>query len=78
MTEEDKKWQAECDMRTLAEARMIEQDKARLAKAHKVGREIAKKKMQEAQVMEKIAKQPVKKAPVKKTSRKSATRKKRY
>lgn len=43
-SDEDKKWQAECDMRTLMEAKKIESDPKRL----KAAQAMAKEKMMEA------------------------------
>lgn len=39
----DKKWQAECDMRTLMDAKAIQADKARMVAAQKAAVEQAKK-----------------------------------
>lgn len=39
----DKKWQAECDMRTLMDAKAIQADKSRMMAAQKAAVEQAKK-----------------------------------
>jgi len=39
----DKKWQAQCDMRTLMDAKAIQSDKARMVAAQKAAEEEAKK-----------------------------------
>ncbi len=53
---EDKKWQAECDARTLAEAEAIKKDAARLKAAAKAAEGMKDEKMDEAKAMAKIAK----------------------
>ncbi len=52
---EDKKWQAESDVRTLAEAETIKKDAARLKAAGKAAESMKEKKMDEAKAMAKIA-----------------------
>ncbi len=48
MTADDKKWEAENDARTVAEAAVITADPERLAAAKKVGKPMAKDKEEEA------------------------------
>ena len=55
MTAEDKKWQAEQDARTLAEAEVIKGDEGRLMAAKGAAKEMADEKKEEAQAMSKIA-----------------------
>jgi len=55
MTEEDQKWQAECDASTLAEAEEIKADKDRLARAEIAAFEKFKIKEMEAENLKKVA-----------------------
>lgn len=55
MTEEDKKWQAESDARTLAEAEVINGDATRLKAAIKAAADMAKEAKDESDAMSKIA-----------------------
>jgi hypothetical protein len=55
MTKEDRKWKAECDASTLAEAEMIKGDPERLAAAQKCATEKAKIKEEEAENLKKVA-----------------------
>lgn len=73
MTAEDKKWQAESDMRTLAEAEAIKSDRQRLSKAKKAGAAMVKEKKQEVKRLQKVAKNPSRKP----TAKKSPGKKKR-
>jgi hypothetical protein len=52
----EKKWQAECDARTLADAKVIMSDKSRLKAAAKEAGKMADCKMEEAKAMKSIAK----------------------
>lgn len=67
MTAEDKKWQAESDMRTLAEAEAIKSDRQRLSKAKKAGAAMVKEKKQEVNRLQKISKTPSRKPAAKKS-----------
>lgn len=51
----DKKWKAECDARTLADAKVIQQDKARMKEATKAAMRMADEKMKEATAMKNVA-----------------------
>lgn len=51
----DKKWQAECDARTLADAKVVMSDPARLKAAAKAAAKMADDKMVEAKAMKNIA-----------------------
>ncbi len=51
MTADDKKWEAENDARTVAEAAVITADPARLAAAKKVGKPMAKDKEEEVKAL---------------------------
>ena len=55
MTDEDKKWRAEYDANTLAEAEMIKGDPERLEAAQKCAVEKAKVKEEEAENMKMVA-----------------------
>jgi len=55
MTAEDKKWQAECDARTLAEAEAIKDDKDRLSAAQEAAKAMVDEKQAEAAGMAKVA-----------------------
>jgi hypothetical protein len=71
---ENKKWEAECDFRTLSEAEAIKSDKQRHSTAIKVGSELVKKKYEEANAMKKVA---MKKPAMKKTSPKRSMKRKK-
>jgi len=73
MSAEDKRWQAECDARTLSEAMVIQKDKARLSAAASAAKKMMDDKMQEARAMKTIAR----KAPSK-PARPAANSKKKY
>ena len=66
MSAQDKKWEAESDARTLAEAKVIAADKARLKAAAVAAKRMADDKMKEARAMKQVAK----KAPTKTTKKK--------
>lgn len=66
MTKEDKKWRAQCDARTLADAEAIKTDKARLKLAQMKAKEMAKEAEVKAKAMKKIAKPAKKRATRKK------------
>jgi hypothetical protein len=51
----DKKWQAECDARTLAEAERIKADKQRASKAKKAAVSMANDAAKEAKALKKIS-----------------------
>jgi hypothetical protein len=55
MTEEDEKWKAEDDARTLSSAEEIKADEKRLEKAQKAADRLRKEKEEEAKNLEKIA-----------------------
>lgn len=55
MTAEDKKWQAEYDARTLAEAEAIKQDETRLNAAKEAAKTMVDEKQAEAEGMAKVA-----------------------
>ena len=55
MTKEDKKWQAECDANTLAEAEAIKGDKDRMDAATTAALEKAKVKEEEAENLKRVA-----------------------
>ena len=55
MTEEDKKWRARDDARTLVQAFEISQDKARLKRAQTEAREMAIKAQKEAAIMSRVS-----------------------
>ena len=56
MTADDKRWQAESDARTLAEADVIKQDKPRLDAAATAAQRMAEKQREEAAAMSRVAK----------------------
>lgn len=65
----DRKWMAESDANTLAEAEAIKVDKVRLGRAKTAAVRLAKQKQAEAAGMKKVAKKAVgKKDPAKRTS----------
>lgn len=51
----DKKWQAECDARTLADAKVIEADASRKGAAIEAARKMAEEKTKEAAAMRNVA-----------------------
>lgn len=53
--QEEEKWQAESDARTLAEAEVIRKDGPRLKKAQKAAKQMEKERKDEAEAMAKIA-----------------------
>ena len=55
MTAEDKKWQAQMDARTLAEAETVKSDEGRLEAATTVAKEMAEEQIQEALSMKRVA-----------------------
>lgn len=55
MSAEDKKWQAENDARTLAEAEVIKNDSSRLKAAQNAAKGMAKEKQDEASAMSNVA-----------------------
>jgi hypothetical protein len=55
MTAEDKKWQAQMDARTLAEAETVKGDEERLTAATTVAQEMAEEQIQEALSMKRVA-----------------------
>ena len=55
ITADDKKWQAQSDARTLADAGMIKGDPERLAAAGKAAEEMAEEKLKEAVSMKNVA-----------------------
>ena len=55
MADNDKKWKAENDARTLADAIAIQQDKKRMAEARKAARRMLKEKKDEAVGMAQVA-----------------------
>ena len=55
MTAEDKKWQAECDARTLADAEAIKKDEERLNAAKEAAKTMVDEKQAEAEAMAKVA-----------------------
>lgn len=55
MSKEEKKWRAESDARTLAEAEVILSDPKRLILASQVAKRMASEKMKEAKAMTQIA-----------------------
>ena len=69
---QEKKWQAEADIRTLAEAEEIKADKPRLSTAKKVVVRIVREKQKELKAVQKVAKSPARKRTA---SRKSSKRK---
>ena len=52
----DKKWQAEDDVRTLSQAKIIAADRARCSRACVAAKRMAGEKMKEARAMENIGK----------------------
>ncbi len=56
ITAQDKKWQAESDARTLAEASVIKKTPGRLKLAAREAKVMAKEAMQQAVAMKKVAK----------------------
>ena len=72
--QDDKKWMAECDARTLVEAEKIMADKKRSAAAKKAAAKLIKEKEAEVNAMKKIGKGAGKKSgsktPAKKPSKK--------
>lgn len=56
MTAEDKKWQAQNDVRTLAEAEVIKGDPDRMKAASDAAEDMAKEKQEEADAMRDVAK----------------------
>ena len=59
MSMQEKKWQAESDARTLAEAQVIAKDRGRLSAARTQAKAQAKEKMAEAKAMASIARKKV-------------------
>jgi hypothetical protein len=57
MSVEDQKWQAESDARTLAEAKIVNDDPSRLAAATAMAEKLALERAKEAKAMNDIAKQ---------------------
>lgn len=55
MSAEDKKWQAECDARTLADAEAIKADPERYKAAAEAAEEMKKEAMDKAMALEKIS-----------------------
>jgi hypothetical protein len=55
ITEEDKKWRAKSDARTLAEAKMIKEDEERLTAATAAAEEMAEEQLKEAVSMKSVA-----------------------
>jgi len=55
MSAEEKKWQAESDARTLAEAEVIGSDKGRLSEAVKAAARLAADAMKRAEAMKKAS-----------------------
>lgn len=53
---DDKKWQAECDARTLAEAKVIQSDKNRVTAAQKAAKEMSTKMEKECNALKTVAK----------------------
>jgi len=56
LSEQEKRWRAEDDAYHLAQARVIQEDKERLAAAQKVAQQRADNLKQEAKALEKVAK----------------------
>lgn len=56
VTDEEKKWRAESDARTLAEAEVIKNDEQRLKLAKEVAKKMAEKAQDEAHSMKTVAK----------------------
>ena len=54
LSAEDKKWQAESDARTLAEADVISQDEKRIKAAKKAAETMSKEQMEQAKAMKKV------------------------
>jgi len=54
-TMSDKKWMAECDARTLAEAKAIQMDRKRVNAACKAAKKMVDEKMKEAKAMQAVA-----------------------
>ena len=54
--ESDKKWEAESDARTLADAEAIKMDKARFKRARDAAKRLSTEKNREAMGMERVAK----------------------
>ena len=52
----DRKWEAENDARTLAEAMAIKKDKPRLSKAAKAAKSMAEEEMVKAKALKQVAK----------------------
>ena len=52
----DKKWQAEDDVRTLSQAKLIAADRARCNRACAAAKRMAAEKMKEARAMENVGK----------------------
>jgi len=76
MTAEQKRWQAEQDAHTLAEAQRIAEDRGRLGAAKKEARKMASDAAKRAQSLVKVAKTPAaKKAAKKKAAPKRAAAK---
>ncbi len=59
MSAQDKKWQAESDAHTLAEAETIKADKPRTNRAKTAARKMATEQQKRANAMNKIAAKPV-------------------
>jgi hypothetical protein len=70
LSAQERKWQAESDANTLAEAKVIQGDKKRLAQAAKAGKQIAKELTKRATAMNSVKSKGVKKTTPKKTVRK--------
>lgn len=66
MTAEDKRWQAESDARSMAETKVIQQDKPRLNAAKKAASRMATEKQKEASAMKRVARTTSTKQSVKK------------
>jgi len=66
MSAEERRWQAESDVRSLMEAEVIKRDKARLKAAVNAAKSMAKKEEDEAKAVKKIAKMEPKKRVTKK------------
>ncbi len=56
MSAEDRKWKAENDARTLADAEAIKIDRSRMTAARQAARRMAKEEQERATAMKKIAK----------------------
>ena len=54
--EQQEKWEAECDARTLADAEVIRNDEKRLGKAQEAAKRLAKEERERADAMEKAGK----------------------